>query len=239
MAGAVVQSAELTAAGSPTYTITLLLVTAGNFLAFCSSEFNSNTTASVSDGTAYTQSFAVSDGGSPGQRTFLDYLENVGAGTHDAVWTPGAGTPDFGGLFMEVSGIATSSSATGTPATNSATSGTTSSTGTTTPAQAAFIIAVDGHGGTGTCTENAGAEGFTLVDEHESGSGAEPYSVVVKPTISSGVSHSWTIPNDIWAAGIAAFKEASTAGPGARAIVLQAIMDTGRRGMIVSGPMRG
>jgi len=72
-----------------------------------------------------------------------------------------------------------------------------------------LALAVVG-GGAGTITENAGGEGFTLSNEHETDTPGQPTSFVFK--IISGdpgtVGHTWTGVAGIWAAGIAAFKAA-------------------------------
>ncbi len=122
---------------------------------------------------------------------------------------PGTGSYDMSIYVHEFAGTH-ATPASGTPSTNSG-SGTTSSTTNMTPADNdVLLLACDGHTASGTTTENQGSQGFTLSNEHESGSSAEPGSFVFK--ILSGApgtpNHSWTVPSSTRTAGIAAYKPA-------------------------------
>ena len=218
--------------GSGSLTVALNGTTAGRFIAVGASVFNNTGTitgVAVSDGTngAYTQSFFVTrQSGTTRQATSLHYFPNNAGGDLTITVDPSdAGTDsyDFTIFAAEFAGGDTTSPASGTPVTNSATTGTTASTGTTSPADNdVLVIAVDGNDTSGTITENAGGEGFTLIAEHESGVSAEPGSWVYR--IISGSpgtpSHSWTVPSGVWAVGIAAFKPAAGAAASVRGPLL-------------------
>ncbi len=152
------------------------------------------------------------------QKLGIYYKTNSGAGpitvTADL---PGTATPDFGGVVMSFSNVKTSSSLDGTPTCNTngnaaATVATTTSITTSlgsfahswtlsTPYQyGAGILGLHAAVGNDTLlvagqaardsatTINAGTEGFTLVANATSASGARPFSAVYKIVIAPGVS---------------------------------------------------
>ncbi|MGH7339110.1 MAG: hypothetical protein ACREKH_01335, partial [Candidatus Rokuibacteriota bacterium] len=173
------RKAEAQGGGVGSLNVTLNSTVAGNFLALGSSVYQDETAVAVSDGVngSYTQSFRVHV---QFATAALHYVANNGGGNLTITSDPsgGAGTYDMSIYAHEFSGGPTSAPASGTPATNTGT-GTTSSTTAMTPADNdVLLLAVDSHTTSGTVTENAGGDGFSLSNEHESGASAEPGSLV-------------------------------------------------------------
>ena len=217
-------SNSTTGSGAGSFTLACNGTAAGSLIAVGASIFNSITGitgVTVSDATngAYTQSFRAVLITSVEQDATLHYFPNNAGGNLTITVNPAAPT-DLYDVFIvcaEFSGGDTTAPASGTPATNTGSS-TTASTGSTTPADNdVLVLAMEGHTASGTITENAGGEGFTLIAENESGVLAEPGSMVYKIISGSpsAQSESWTVPlTSDWAAGIAAYKPAAAA-PGA------------------------
>jgi len=211
---ATARKAEAQGGGVSSLNVSLNSTVAGNQILAGASVYNDNgpTAVAVSDGAngSYASSFVIRNGV---QTAALRYVASNAGGNLTLTFTPSGGSDssyDYSVYVHEFSGGDTAALASGTPATNTG-SGTTASTGSMSPAHNdVLLIAVDGHPASGTVSENAGSEGFTLSNDHESGSAAEPGSMVYK--IISGApgtpSHSWTVPSSTWAAGIAAFKAA-------------------------------
>ena len=219
------RKATQTGSGVGSLNVTLNGTAAGSLIVVAASVWNGGggvTGISVSDNVngAYTESFRAHDGV---QDASLHYYPNNAGGNLTVTVNPAAGTDNYD-LWIAVAEFAggdTASPASGTPATNTRGGGTNTATlstaGPMTPADNdVLVIAVDGHVTAGTISENAGAEGFTLLDENESGASAEPGGWVYK--IISGApgtpSHSWTIPGSTESAcGIAAFKPGVAGDP--------------------------
>ena len=209
MAAALVQHNEGTGSGASSYSISLVSnATAGNCLVMGNSEFNPTTTGTVSGGgETWSQRVAPNFGS---QDTFIDRALNISAGAKTITFTPTSGTPDWGGCLCEFSGVATSSADDGSNSASGATQ-TTADPGAATTTATDLIFAFCGYGG-GTITENAGGEGYTLIAEHEDGSGAEPFSATYKVSVAAGSpKDTWTIPIGVWAAGVIALKESGGA----------------------------
>ena len=211
------RKAEAQGGGVTSLNVTLNSTVAGNLVVAGHSSFegagNFAAATTYSDGgNTWTESFRTAISGGK-QISGLGYSVLTTGGNRTINFDPGTSSYDMSVYVHEFSGPH-ATPASGTPVTSTGNS-TTASTGAMTPADNdVLLIAVDGHATSGTVTENAGSEGFTLSNDHESGTSAEPGSMVFK--ILSGApgtpSHSWTIPSGLWAAGIAAFKPAAEAG---------------------------
>lgn len=218
-----VQNSSVTCGGSvANRQVTLNGTTAGNLIVVAGTYFAAGTTITVSDSIngAYTQVF-VQAAASDNHRTSLSYKANIAGGTVTITYTPPAAADtcivaaEFNGIAT-VTPLNTSNSGNGTGTTANSSSITTTQATTT-------LIAVEGQGTSGAITQNAGSEGFTLIGENESGASAEPISLVYRVVSSTGTySQTWTVPNDDWAAGIAAFLATNDTTPPSDPTSLQA-----------------
>lgn len=220
---AVGRKIEGTVGGAGAINITLNSTVAGNFVAVGTSCYNAAGGAMepvVTDGgNTWTKSFTKQGTGSSNiQAASLSYSILGTGGNRTINSDPGASTYDMWANAEEFSDP-NATPASGTPATGSSTgtAGTTSDTSAMTPADNdVLVIAVEGHTAGGTVTENSspGDTGFTLSNDHESGSSAEPGSMVYKIISGSpGTPRAaWTIPSSHWACGIAAFKPSAAGG---------------------------
>lgn len=170
MAGAIVQSgfnADDSGASSTTIAVTMTGVTAGNHLvAFAGWTDPSTVTASVSDGSAFTQTAAKVNLAASNQSSQVFYRENVGSGSHTITATLSLTEPFRRLRVLEVSGLATASSldqgtgaAQGAPGTgaNGVSSGASSATTNATDFVLGFSQDVtENDPGTGTMTAGTG-----------------------------------------------------------------------------------
>ncbi len=199
--------------------VTLTGTVAGNFLAAGGSQWDNApdapTSVAVSDDVngAYTSSVfsSLND-----QAVSLHYVGSGAGGNITVTQTPApAATYDTSIFIHEFSG-GHATPASGTPVTATGTS-TAPATGAMTPADNdVLLLSVLGFDNTGTITENAGTEGFTLSNETEFSGTGQPGSMVFKILVGAPgtPSHSWTTENSgDWAVGIAAFKPASASSP--------------------------
>jgi hypothetical protein len=219
------RKAENGAGGAASLNVTLNSTVAGTFIAAGASMWKSTgapASCAVTDDVngAYTSSFFIPIAAAT-LAASLSYLPSGAGGTLTITFNPEGGgsgdTNDLCGYVHEFSG-GHATPASGTPATDEGTSGTTAATGAMTPADNdVLVFAAMAYLEDNTITENAGAEGFTLSNESDSGNpgGGQHGSLVFK--IISGApgtpSHSWTLgAAGGWAAGIAAFKPAAAGG---------------------------
>lgn len=206
-------------------TVTLNSTVAGNLLVVGMSSYASDGSAQdivVTDnvgGNTWTKSYVnQGTGASNVQASGLAYCVLTTGGNTTITVDPGSFASGYDmSVYVEEFTGPHASPVSGTPAVNASTgtSVTTASTGTMTPADNdVLVVAVMGYAATGATTENQspGDTGFTLSNEHENGSSAEPGSMVWK--IISGAPGTpragWTIPSTHFAAGIAAFKPAAS-----------------------------
>src|SRR5262245_40678344 len=86
-------------------------ITAGSFVAACSSVFNSSgTTMTVSDSSgSYTQIDAKSHSGASDDQIFCHGKANHPGGAMTVTFNPQGSTANIGGFIFEISGAATSS----------------------------------------------------------------------------------------------------------------------------------
>ena len=233
--GDTTRKTEVGGGGVASVNVTLNDTVAGNFIAAGTSAWKSTgapAAVAMSDGTngAYTQSLFTSVGLTA---VSLHYFANGAGGAISVTSDPsGGGAGDANDLYMalhEFSGGDTTSPASGTPATATGTS-TTADTGTMTPADdSVLLLAVLDYDSSGTITENAGGEGFTLSNERDIGAGngpdpGQPGSMVFK--ILSGApgtpGHTWSFSSSAdWACGIAAFKAAAAGTSILRQMLMQ------------------
>lgn len=206
---------------SASISVTLNSTVAGNLIVV-------GTTTFAPSGTVAT-SIAVSDNVN-GSYTQAGFARNGDMGCALHYFVAGAGgnltitsdpsgasgdSQDLGIFAAEFSGGAASQPS-GTPNTNTG-SGTTSSTGTTTPADndclLVAIMATDASS-PATITENAGSEGYTLLNEIESVPGELGSFVykILSGGSGAGQSESWTQPTEAWAAAIVALKPSVATG---------------------------
>lgn len=215
------RKAEITGGGVASLAITLNNTVAGNLVVVGVSSYNSssNTASSTANDGAntWTQLFSrVQSSGVERQEAALIYSVLGTGGNRTITVDPGTVSYDMSIYAHEFSGTH-ATPASGTPVTNAGTTQTTADTTAFTPADPdCLYVAMLGNSATGTITENVspGDNNWTLSNDHESGSAAEPGSMVFY--ISSGAAASrraaWTIPSGtFWAAGIAAFKPAASA----------------------------
>lgn len=209
------RKAEAQAGGVATVTVSLAGTVAGNHvMAGCSAY-----------GLPGMDPIAVSDGGNTWtdhataelgvQAASLSSSKLGTGGTRSIVFDPlGANNHDFSAYAHEFSGGA-DPAVSGTPIEATGTTETTSDTGAFTPTNAdALYVAVEGNTSSGTITENVapGDTNWTFSNDHESGTAAEPGSMVFFILSGAAVSRrsAWTIPSGAnWAAVIAGFKPAA------------------------------
>lgn len=218
-----VQNSAVTCGGSvANRQVTLTGTTAGNLIVVAGTYFAAGTTITVSDSVngTYTQVF-VQAAASDSHRTSLSYKANIAGGTVTITYTPPSAA-DTCIIAAEFNGIATVSPLNTSNSTNG--TGTTANSSSITTTQATTtLIAVEGQGTSGSITQNAGSQGFTLIGENESGASAEPISFVYRVVTSTGsYNHTWTVPNDDWAAGIGAFLATNDTTPPSDPTSLQA-----------------
>lgn len=209
------RKAEATGGGVGSLAVTLNSTVAGNLVVVGVSSYNnasSAPSAAGSDGgNTWSQAFTrTTSNGTERQEGALVYSVLGTGGNRTITIDPGASTYDMWIAAHEFSGPhATPLS--GTPVTNGATASTTADTTSFTPADAdCLYVAVEGHAASGTIAENnaTGDTNWTLSNENESGSAAEPGSMVFFIRSGTAVARraAWTIPSTYYAAGIAGFK---------------------------------
>lgn len=194
-------------------TVTLNSTVVGNTLVFGASIYNSNsdnmTTSTLSDtaNTFAALSRHVTSAGVERQGSQIWSCPITTGGNRTLTFDPGTSNYDFSVYVHEFTGVhATPSS--GTPVNNQGGAGTTADSTAFTPGEAnCLIVSLLGNSATGTITENVNTGGgadtdWTLSNDHESGSSAEPGSMVF--FIQSGGPTArrakWTIPTGtFWA----------------------------------------
>lgn len=216
------RKAENAAGSAGSVTVTLNSTVAGNLVVVGCSIYNANATAAPSlgitdGGNTYSQVFkATASSGSERQLATLWY-SILGTGGNRSIVID-ANDGELYDWWCAAHEFAGADAVSGTAVTNTGTTQTTSDTTAFTPADAdTLYVAVDGHSASGTVTENVspGDTDWTLSNENESGSSAEPGSMVWFILSGAAVARraAWTIPSGtFWAAGIGAFKPAIVDG---------------------------
>lgn len=227
------RKAEAQGGGLGSLAVTINNTVAGNMVVVGCSVYGNGTgdpNSAGSDGAnTWSQVFSrVQASGSERQEAAL--LSSVlGTGGNRTITVdPGSGTYDYSLFAHEFSGTH-ATPASGTPVTNSGGSGTSADTTAFTPADPdTLYIAVLGNSASGTITENVspGDTNWTLSNDHESGSAAEPGSMVFYILSGSAASRraAWTIPTGtFWAAGIGAFKPAASSAAQLEGLITAAL----------------
>jgi hypothetical protein len=188
-------------------------------------EANGDKTLTVSDPTngTYTNAFFQATGVDLDdyQQTGVAWVLTSTTSALTITVNPSGASADMCVAVAEFSGIAAADTQDAvTSQASSVNNSTVANSGTITTTQNdTLLIAAEGHGASGTVSENQGAQGYTLLNESQSGSSAEPGSWVYRiqaSTCSAACGHTWTIPSDEWAAGVVAFKATGGGGGAAR-----------------------
>lgn len=213
MAIAFVRTNNSTGSGLTPFVVNVPASTAGNLLVATFMQCQVNTFISITGGGTWVEAFNRTNGA----QVRMFYAKNIAGGSFTLQVDCSADFfADMSLSCTEFSGVSTTSPLTGTPSTNASTS-TTGSTGSTTPADNdCLVVAAFAGDFPTTITQNAGGQGFTLIDEMEGDFGTLTCSSVYK--ILSGApaaqNESWGLGNLMdWAAGIAAFTPGGTPPP--------------------------
>lgn len=215
---AIVQSGFNSLAGNATTTVTLTGVTSGNSIITGSMIYGTPTaaTASVSDGTSFTQAVRASEVPVSTEATAaaLHYRHNVSSGTHAVVLTTNATAGNrFGWFYVaEVSGLVNAvpnQTASNNAESSSPTSGTTSAT---TVANECVLAIMSIGQTTSDAGIDAATSGYTNLFIRQDVIAESAGSVDVKSVSATGAqSAAWGTLNGSmgWAGAIAAFEETS------------------------------
>ena len=203
---------QFTAADSTT--VGLTGTTAGSFIAVASAVYSAGgvSTLAVSDGVngAYTQSFYQNNGVDAG--CGLHFFPNNAGGSLTITVNPSGSSAVISVAAHEFLG---GTLASGSPSSQSS-AGTTLTPNAISPPDNDVLVlaAVQVSQGSGTITENAGSEGFTLSNDQET-SLISSFVYKIISGAPGSVVHTWSFsPSSGYSAGIAAFKPTAVVGWG-------------------------